>query len=265
MTQIANILQKICQHKLTEIAENIQKTPIATLKATIANNPKTYGFVNAIKTQLQQNKPAIIAEIKQASPSKGILRENFNPIAIAKSYQQNQATCLSILTDQTFFKGSNQYLQEVRKICNLPILRKDFIIDAYQIYEARAIGADCILLIVAILDDAQLHSFNELAVELELDVLVEVHNEQELSRALALNTPLIGINNRNLKTFTTDLMTSLNLLPKIPAKHIVISESGINNSKQVNSLRNAGINTFLVGSAFMQADDPGEALLNLFY
>ncbi|MDM8569712.1 indole-3-glycerol phosphate synthase TrpC, partial [Thiotrichales bacterium HSG1] len=218
----------------------------------------------AINARLQFQQPAVIAEIKKASPSKGLLRTNFNPTEIAKSYEQNGAACLSILTDEKFFQGSNEYLSQVHEICPLPILRKDFIIDAYQVYEARVIGADCILLIVAILDDAQLQDLFDLATHLGMDVLVEVHNQKELERALSINMRLIGINNRNLKTFDTDIRTTLNLLEQIPKKHIIVSESGIYTPEDIALLSDVGVHTFLIGEAFMKANDPGAALSQLF-
>jgi indole-3-glycerol phosphate synthase len=206
----------------------------------------------------------VIAEIKKASPSKGVMRENFVPAEIAVSYEQGGACCLSVLTDIDFFQGSDAYLQQARQACSLPVLRKDFIIDPYQVYEARAIGADCILLIVAVLGDAQLKELANLASSLGMDVLVEVHDAEELARALPLNLPLIGINNRNLRTFETTLETTLSLLPRIPADRIVVTESGIHTPADVARMRAHHVNAFLVGEAFMKAEQPGEKLHELF-
>ncbi len=264
MNKTPDILKQIVTRKKEEIKAKSQEKPLRLLSNIAANNSPPRGFAKVIDARIQLEQPAVIAEIKKASPSKGILRTNFNPVVIAKSYEENGAACLSVLTDRDFFQGKNQYLRQVREVCQLPLLRKDFIIDAYQVYEARAIGADCILLIVAILDDSQLHELSALATHLGMDVLIEVHNREELKRALPLNMRLIGINNRNLRTFKTDLATTLELLPYIPKKHIVISESGIHTPKDVSLLYNAGINTFLVGEAFMKANEPGEALFNLF-
>jgi len=264
MNKTPDILKQIIQRKKEEIKAESQEKPLRLLSRIAANSPPARGFVKVIDATIQLEQPAVIAEIKKASPSKGVLRANFNPVVIAKSYEENEATCLSVLTDRDFFQGGNEYLQQVRQVCQLPLLRKDFIIDAYQVYEARAIGADCILLIVAILDESQLHELSALAANLGMDVLVEVHNREELERALPLNMRLIGINNRNLRTFETDLATTLELLPYIPSKHIVVSESGIHTPNDVALLRDAGVKTFLVGEAFMKANEPGEALFNLF-
>ncbi|MDM8567534.1 indole-3-glycerol phosphate synthase TrpC [Candidatus Halobeggiatoa sp. HSG11] len=264
MNETSNILQQIIQHKKIEIESNSKRMPLRTLSHLLDSCPPVRGFIEAINVRLQFQQPAVIAEIKKASPSKGVLRNDFNPIEIAKSYEQNGAACLSILTDEKFFQGSNEYLSQVHEICSLPILRKDFIIDAYQVYEARVIGADCILLIVAILDDAQLQDLADLATHLELDVLVEVHNQEELERALSLNTRLIGINNRNLQTFDTNIQTTLDLLDQIPKKNIVVSESGIHTSEDIALLSDVGVHTFLIGEAFMKANDPGAALSQLF-
>jgi indole-3-glycerol phosphate synthase len=263
MNETPDILKRILHRKMEEIKENSQQISLRTLNHLATNSPPPRGFIQSIYAQRQLQQPVIIAEIKKASPSKGILRTNFNPVAIAKSYEENGATCLSVLTDKDFFQGSNEYLQQVRQACMLPILRKDFIIDAYQVYEARAFGADCILLIVAALDDAKLHDLADLAIHLDMDVLVEVHDHEELKRALPLNSYLIGINNRNLRTFTTHLDTTLNLLPLIPKKHIVVSESGIHTPQDIALLRKAGVHTFLIGEAFMKAEDPGVALFNI--
>ncbi|MCK5875990.1 MAG: indole-3-glycerol phosphate synthase TrpC [Candidatus Marithrix sp.] len=264
MNKIPNILQQIILNKKLEIKSSSKRMPLRTLSRLLDSCLPARGFIEAINVRLQFQQPAVIAEIKKASPSKGLLRANFDPIAIAKSYEQNGAACLSILTDEKFFQGSNEYLSQVHEICPLPILRKDFIIDAYQVYEARVIGADCILLIVAILDDAQLQDLVDLATHLGMDVLVEVHNQKELERALSLNVRLIGINNRDLRTFDTNIQTTLDLLAQIPKKYIVVSESGIHTPKDIALLSNVDVHTFLIGETFMKADDPGAALSQLF-
>lgn len=264
LSQTPDILKKIILHKVEEIEAHSKSISLRSLGHMVANCPPTRGFVEAINARLQLQQPAVIAEIKKASPSRGVLRPDFDPVAIAKSYEENDAACLSILTDKAFFQGADEYLSQVHETCQLPILRKDFIIDAYQIYESRAIGADCILLIVAALDDTQLRDLADLANHLGMDVLVEVHTCEELERALSLNTRLIGINNRNLQTFTTQVKTTLELLPLIPKKFIVVSESGIHTPQDVKLLRRAGVHAFLVGEAFMKADDPGAALCRLF-
>ncbi|MCK5717928.1 MAG: indole-3-glycerol phosphate synthase TrpC [Thiomargarita sp.] len=264
MSKTPDILKKILQRKGAEIQAHSQKIPIRLLSQHAAQSTPPRGFIAAIEARIQQKKPAVIAEIKKASPSKGVLRAHFDPIAIAKSYEQHGATCLSVLTDKDFFQGAPEYLEQAQLACSLPILRKDFIIDAYQVYEARAMGADCILLIVAALGDAQLQDLAQLATHLDMDVLIEVHDHEELERALYLKMPLIGINNRNLRTFTTHLSNTLDLLKWIPKNHIVVSESGIQTHQDVALLRKAGVHTFLVGEAFMTALDPGLALTQLF-
>jgi indole-3-glycerol phosphate synthase len=264
LSQPPDILKKILQHKVEEVEAHSKQIPLRSLSHLIADCPPPRGFVEAINARLQLGQSAVIAEIKKASPSKGVLREKFDPVAIAKSYEQGGAACLSVLTDRKFFQGADEYLSQIHEVCVLPILRKDFIIDAYQVYEARAIGADCILLIVAALADTQLHDLANLATHLGMDVLVEVHNFQELERALSLNTRLIGINNRDLRTFETHLNTTLELSQCIPKKYIVVSESGIQTLSDITLLRQAGVYTFLVGEAFMKAEEPGEALKKLF-
>jgi indole-3-glycerol phosphate synthase len=222
------------------------------------------GFIAAIEKRIASDRSAVIAEIKKASPSKGVLRENFDPVEIAQSYQQHGAACLSVLTDQDFFQGSEDFLQQARNACSLPVIRKDFIIDPYQVFEARAINADCILLIVAALDDDSLQTLLDQAHELEMDVLMEVHDDAELERALATGARLIGINNRNLRTFETRLSTTIDMLDKIPDDRIVVTESGIHTLEDVQLMRAHDVNAFLVGEAFMKADEPGEKLAELF-
>ena len=259
-----DILKKILNRKLEEIAERSQHTPLAMLREQAEDMPAPRGFVAAIEAKINQGDAAVIAEIKKASPSKGVLRADFNPAEIAKSYADHGAACLSVLTDKDFFQGSEAYLQAARAACDIPVIRKDFIIEPYQVYEARAMGADCILLIVSALDDARLRLLSDLALQLELDVLVEVHDLAELERALILNLPLIGINNRNLSTFETSLNTTLDLLGRISESHTVITESGIHSREDVTLMREHYVNGFLVGEAFMRADDPGAQLAELF-
>ncbi|WP_455222183.1 indole-3-glycerol phosphate synthase TrpC [Kaarinaea lacus] len=264
MSDTPDILKKILNRKQEEITERSAGVSLQELQERVASSSPVRGFVDSIETTIMLGKPAVIAEIKKASPSKGIIRENFDPIAIAKSYARGGATCLSVLTDVDFFQGADAYLQQARDACSLPVIRKDFIIDPYQVYEARTIGADCILLIVAALDDASLHQLSSLAQELGMDVLVEVHDEEELHRALKLSTKLIGINNRNLRTFEVSLQTTIDLLPQIPADRIVVTESAIHMPEDVALMRQHNVNTFLVGEAFMRADDPGAKLAELF-
>lgn len=259
-----DILKKILQRKQQEIAERSKKISLAQLQQLAEQADPVRGFVESIERKLANGEAAVIAEVKKASPSKGLLREIFDPAEIAKTYEKHGAACLSVLTDQDFFQGHEAYLHAAREACQLPVIRKDFIIDPYQVFEARAIGADCILLIVAALDDNQLESLSELAIQLGMDVLVEVHDRDELERALVLNLPLIGINNRDLRTFDTHLDTTLNLLPLIPDGHVVVTESGIHTQEDVKLMRDYDVNTFLIGEAFMRADDPGVALGNLF-
>ncbi len=259
-----DILQKILARKSQEVAERSAKLSLKELNRRIAGAPAPRGFVNAIRACIATGKPAVIAEIKKASPSKGLLRADFHPAEIAKSYARHGATCLSVLTDRDFFHGSDEHLKEARAACALPVLRKDFTIDPYQVYEARALGADCILLIVAALGDAQLRELSDLAQTLGLDVLVEVHDAAELERALMLGVPLIGINNRDLRTFEVKLETTLDLLKRIPSDRIVVTESGIHTPEDVSLMRHAGTNTFLVGEVFMKAADPGARLAELF-
>lgn len=264
MSAIPDILKKIIDRKRVEITERSQHTPLEMLLQRAGDATAVRGFSNALLTKAASDQAAVIAEIKKASPSKGVLREDFDPAAIARSYEAGGATCLSVLTDADFFQGSEIYLQDARAACSLPVIRKDFIIDHYQLAEARAIGADCVLLIVAALDDAQLQSLNQQADDLGLDVLVEVHDGQELQRALQLNPQVIGINNRNLRTFDVSLETTLELIDEVPDGCLIVTESGILASQDVEKMRSNGINAFLVGEAFMRAEDPGEALQALF-
>ena len=264
MSKTPDILIKILDRKREEIDERSDSVSISELKDRIASASPVRGFVKAIESKIAQGNPAVIAEIKKASPSKGIIRHDFDPVAIAQSYEKGGAACLSVLTDVDFFQGSDAYLLLAREACSLPVIRKDFIVDPYQVYEARAISADCILLIVSALSDEQLTELSQLASELELDVLVEVHDAQELDRALKLNTKLIGINNRNLRTFETSLQTTIDLLTKIPDDRIVVTESAIHTADDVALMRQHNVNTFLVGEAFMREPDPGQKLLELF-
>jgi len=261
---MADILQRILARKTEELAERSARLPLAELSARAADMPDTRGFAEAIEAKIAAGDSAVIAEIKKASPSKGVIRGEFDPAAIARSYAKAGAACLSVLTDKDFFQGSEEFLRQAREACVLPVLRKDFVIDPYQVYEARAIGADCILLIVAALDDAALLELALLAAELDLDVLCEVHDAEELERALALPVPLIGVNNRDLRTFHTSLDTSIELQALIEYDRVLVSESGIHTPEDVARLREAGINAFLVGEAFMRAADPGQALRQLF-
>lgn len=266
MTQdTPTILKKILDRKLQEVEERQETISIKQLEEQFSKVEAPRGFVKAIERKLTKGEPAVIAEIKKASPSKGVLRENFEPEEIAKSYQKGGAACLSVLTDKDFFQGSETYLREARAACSLPVIRKDFIVDPYQIYEARAIGADCILLIVAALNDEQLKELNELAHALGLDVLIEVHNKEELVRALPLGNKLIGINNRNLHTFEVSLNHTYELLDMIGDDQIVVTESGILTKADVADMRKHNVHSFLVGEAFMKADEPGEKLAELFF
>ncbi len=263
MSDTPNILKKILARKHEEIVERKAHTSIADLKKKIEQASAVRGFVQAIKDKLSHGDVAVIAEVKKVSPSKGLLRENFIPAQIAESYQAGGAACLSVLTDKDFFQGSEAYLKQARAACTLPVIRKDFIIDSYQVYEARAMEADCILLIVAALDDDALHSLYRLATELGMDVLVEVHDADELTRALRLDLTLVAINNRNLRTFKTSLETTVDLLDAIPKDVIVVSESGLHKQQDIKMLQSHNVHTFLIGEAFMRCDDPGEALKKL--
>ncbi len=264
MSKTPDILKKIVARKREEIAERSAKVSVAELAERAKAQDAPRGFVAAIEAKLAAGLPAVIAEIKKASPSKGVIRENFVPAEIAPSYEKGGAACLSVLTDADFFQGSEEYLRQARAACSLPVLRKEFIIDPYQVYEARAIGADAILLIAACLDDVQMEELTATALHLGMDVLVEVHDEKELDRSLPLRLPLVGINNRNLRTFEVGLDTTLGMLEQIPENRIVVTESGIHSREDVALMRGHGVNTFLVGEAFMRADDPGAMLAELF-
>jgi len=259
-----DILQKILRRKVEEVVARSSKLSMRELAKQVEAVAPARGFVRAIETKIAAGHAAVIAEIKKASPSKGLLRENFNPAEIARSYEEGGAACLSVLTDADFFQGHEDYLKQARAACSLPVIRKDFIIDPYQVYEARAMGADCILLIVAALGDTMLLELSQLADQLGMDVLVEVHDAGELVRALSLPLKLIGINNRNLRTFETSLQTSIDLLADIDADRIVVTESGIHSIDDVKLMRGHHVNAFLVGEAFMRADDPGRQLKSLF-
>ena len=264
MTDTPTVLKKIIARKREEVAERRGRVTIAELRGLVAAQTPARGFVSAVERQIADGRAAVIAEIKKASPSKGVICEHFDPVAIAQSYQAGGAACLSVLTDVDFFQGADQYLVAARAAVDLPVLRKDFTIDPYQVVEARALGADCVLLIVAALSDQQLADLNGMAGEVGLDVLVEVHDAEELQRALALDNRLIGINNRDLHTFDTTLDTTFNLLDQIPADRIVVTESGIHSSDDVAAMRARKVNAFLVGEAFMRADQPGAKLAELF-
>ncbi len=264
MDNSSTILQTILQHKQLEVAARQKLLPLAEIQDLLATIGASRGFVNAIKKRVDAKQDAVIAEVKKASPSKGIIRKNFDPLAIAESYEKAGATCLSVLTDEQFFQGADTYLQLIREHTHIPLLRKDFIVDAYQIYESKLIGADCILLIVAALSSAQLLEFYELAKQLQLDVLIEVHNAAELDIALQTDAVLIGINNRDLHTFNTDIQTTIQLAKSIADNRIIVTESGIHTANDVALLHQHNIHAFLVGEAFMRADDPGKALQALF-
>jgi len=261
---MSDILDKIVAVKHQEVAAALARKPLAAMRADAESRVLTRDFVGALRAKIAAGLPAVIAEVKKASPSKGILRPDFIPADIAQSYAEHGAACLSVLTDQQFFQGSIDYLKQARASCDLPVLRKDFMVDAYQVYEARAMGADCILLIAACLYDAQMKSLEALAMSLDMAVLVEVHDRAELDRALKLKTPLLGINNRNLKTFEVSLDATLGMLKDVPADRLLVTESGITTAADVQRMRTAGVQAFLVGEAFMRADDPGQALAQLF-
>jgi indole-3-glycerol phosphate synthase len=261
---MSDILARILEVKRAEVAAAKRTTPLAALKASIDAAPALRDFTGALRAKIAAGFPAVIAEVKKASPSRGVLRADFDPEAIARSYARHGAACLSVLTDREFFQGAPDYLVRARSAGGLPVLRKDFMIDPYQVYEARSWGADCILLIVAALEDGSMQELEETALELGMAVLVEVHDGRELERALRLRTPLLGINNRNLRSFETRLETTLELLADIPDDRLVITESGILSPTDVQRMQEKGVHAFLVGEAFMRALDPGQALSELF-
>lgn len=261
----SDILIEILNRKAEENAERCLKVSMdeLTRRAEAADKPR--GFIQSMRNKIEAGEAAVIAEIKKASPSKGVMRENFVPAEIAKSYAAHGAACLSVLTDEDFFQGSEQYLVEARAACDLPVIRKDFIIDPYQVLEARAMSADCILLIVSALDDASLHGLLAQANQLGMDVLMEVHDEDEMRRALETDCKLIGVNNRNLRTFETSLDTTLRMLPMVPDDRLLVTESGIHTVEDVRLMRESQVNAFLVGEAFMKVEEPGEKLAELFF
>ena len=261
---MSDILDKIVAVKHQEVAAAQKRKPLDVVRADAESRILTRDFVGAMRAKISAGLPAVIAEVKKASPSKGVLRADFIPADIAQSYAEFGAACLSVLTDVQFFQGSVDYLKQARASCQLPVLRKDFMVDAYQIYESRAMGADAVLLIAACLDDAQMRDFEAIARGMDMAVLVEVHDQAELERALKLKTPLIGINNRNLKTFEVSLDTTLALRSLVGADRIVVTESGIQTRDDVLRMGAAGVSAFLVGEAFMRADEPGQALAQLF-
>jgi len=261
---MSDILDKIVAVKHQEVAAAVKRKSLAAVRADAESRVLTRDFVGALRARIAAGKPAVIAEIKKASPSKGVLRADFIPADIAQSYAEHGAACLSVLTDVQFFQGQVDYLKQARASCQLPVLRKDFMVDPYQIYESRAMGADCVLLIAACLDDAQMRDLEAIAHSLDMAVLVEVHDGAELDRALQLKTPLVGINNRNLQTFEVSLQTTLDLRERVPADRLLVTESGILSRDDVLRMAGAGVHAFLVGEAFMRAPDPGEALAALF-
>lgn len=261
---MTDILEKITAVKHQEVAAAKKRKSLEAVRADAESRVLTRDFVGALRAKIADGQSAVIAEIKKASPSKGVLRADFEPADIAQSYAEHGAACLSVLTDKDFFQGSSDYLRQARASCTLPVLRKDFMVDAYQIYESRAMGADAVLLIAACLNDGQMAEFEQIARSLDMAVLVEVHDADELLRALKLKTPLIGINNRNLKTFEVSLDTTISMLADVPKDRLLVTESGITTPADVARMREVGVNAFLVGEAFMRASDPGEALAKLF-
>jgi indole-3-glycerol phosphate synthase len=261
---MSDILNKIVAVKREEVAQSLQRKSFHVMREDAESRVLTRDFVGAMRAQIAAGHSAVIAEVKKASPSKGVLRADFIPADIAQSYAENGAACLSVLTDQQFFQGCNDFLKQARASCDLPVLRKDFMVDPYQIYESRMLGADCILLIAACLDDAQMADMEAIAHSLDMAVLVEVHDRAELERALKLKTPLIGINNRNLRTFAVSLDTTLTMRNDVPADRLLVTESGIVSPDDVKRMREAQVHAFLVGEAFMRAADPGQALATLF-
>jgi len=261
----ADILNRILQRKFEEIAVARRQTPLDQLRQQLESVSAPRGFIRSLQDRQSSGLSAVIAEIKKASPSKGVIRKDFDPVAIARSYANGGASCLSILTDRDFFQGHDDYLVAARNACRLPVIRKDFIIDPYQVYQARAIGADCILLIVAALEGCVLKDLYNLSSDLGMDTLVEVHNQHELEQAMRLELNIIGINNRNLHSFETSLSTTLDLLDRLPGTCLVVTESGIHSREDVQLMRDHGVNSFLVGEAFMRAEDPGAELQALFF
>lgn len=261
---MSDILEKILATKRAEIQAALAEKPLAAMQAEALNASPARDFIGAVRAKIEAGQSAVIAEIKKASPSKGVIRADFRPSEIAASYEQGGAACLSVLTDEQYFQGRPEYLRQARAACKLPVLRKDFMIDAYQVYQARAMGADCILLIVAALGLPRMRELEAIAHDLGMAVLVEVHDGEELERALQLKTPLIGINNRNLRTFDVTLSITLGLLPHIPEERIVVTESGIFTSQDVGLMRSNNVHAFLVGEAFMRAAEPGQALAQVF-
>ena len=264
MADTPDILKKIVARKAEEVAERSARVPRVMLAAAAEQADPPRGFVAALRSRIRTGRPAVIAEAKKASPSKGVLRPDFDPAAIARSYERGGAACLSVLTDVDFFQGSDAALQQARGACALPVLRKDFVVDPYQVWEARSLGADCILLIAACLDDARLAELNGLARDLGMDALIEVHDAAELDRALRVDNPMVGINNRDLRSFAVSLDTTLGLLDRIPGDRLVVTESGILAPDDVALMRRHGVHAFLVGEAFMRAPDPGDRLAELF-
>jgi indole-3-glycerol phosphate synthase len=260
-----DILKKIIARKFEEVTARQQAVSLQKLKSQVKDAPEPRGFLQALRRRVERGEAAVIAEIKKASPSKGVLREDFRPEEIAVSYEKGGAACLSVLTDVDFFQGADQYLQTARAACSLPVIRKDFFVEPYQVYEARLLGADCILLIVAALDDVMLAALLQLTHELGMDALVEVHDAAEMERALAIPAPLVGVNNRDLRTFETRLDTTTKLLAQFPADRLLVTESGIHTSDDVQLMRQQGVHAFLVGEAFMKAADPGQKLAELFF
>ena len=265
MSTGSDVLDKIMAHKSEEVAFAKRQRSLADVKAHAGDTPDCLGFVKSLQQTIAADRSAVIAEVKKASPSKGVIRPDFHPAKIAESYQKHGASCLSVLTDVEFFQGSADYFAQAREACTLPLLRKDFMLDEYQVFEAKAMQADCILLIVAALEDGLMQDLAGRAQELGLDVLVEVHNESELERGLKLNMPMIGINNRNLRNFETSLYTTIDLLSLIPDEVLVVTESGIHAQSDVELMREHKVNSFLVGEAFMRAEQPGEKMAELFF
>lgn len=265
---MSDILEKIVAVKHEELVAAKKRAPLEAVRFDAESRVLTRDFTGALRAKIAAGAAAVIAEVKKASPSKGVLRADFIPADIAQSYAEGDgkvsAACLSVLTDRQFFQGGVDYLKQARASCDLPVIRKDFIVDAYQVYESRAMGADAILLIAACLDDAQMRDFETIAVALGMAVLVEVHDSTELERALRLKTPLIGVNNRNLRTFEVSIQTTIDLRAQVPPDRLLVTESGIATRDDVAKLRAAGVHAFLVGEAFMRADEPGEALADLF-